>query len=256
MESHRFRDLTGERFGKYTVLHRIPRNELKPGEGRAMWQVQCSCGSPPLIKPSTELTKGRAKGCRECRITSQTIQKEEVEKRLAANNLELIFYPGKTRQKIRFRCFCGQIGESRAAALFDEKVRSCGCISSPSGESSFNWAGFGGLDSQFFTSIKIAAGKRGREFTITIEDAWNLFVNQGMKCAISGSSIHFKDPSKPQKTRTASLDRIDSSRGYTLDNVQWVHKRINIMKSNMPDEELVNWAELIYKYQRSKKDQQ
>ena len=29
---------------------------------------------------------------------------------------------------------------------------------------------------------------------------------------------------------TASLDRIDSSKGYIEGNVQWVHKSVNIMK--------------------------
>lgn len=32
-------------------------------------------------------------------------------------------------------------------------------------------------------------------------------------------------------TTTASLDRIDSSSGYGLENIQWLHKDINIMKN-------------------------
>jgi hypothetical protein len=31
---------------------------------------------------------------------------------------------------------------------------------------------------------------------------------------------------------TASLDRIDSSKGYIEGNVQWIHKHINKMKNN------------------------
>lgn len=31
--------------------------------------------------------------------------------------------------------------------------------------------------------------------------------------------------------KTASLDRIDSSKGYTEDNVWWINKHVNIMKN-------------------------
>ena len=33
---------------------------------------------------------------------------------------------------------------------------------------------------------------------------------------------------------TASLDRIDSRKGYTIDNVHWVLKAVNIMKNTYP----------------------
>ena len=36
-----------------------------------------------------------------------------------------------------------------------------------------------------------------------------------------------------KKETTASLDRIDSLLGYTIDNVQWVHKDINRIKFDM-----------------------
>ena len=32
------------------------------------------------------------------------------------------------------------------------------------------------------------------------------------------------------------LDRIDSSKDYTLDNIQWVHKDINFMKRSLSQE--------------------
>jgi len=44
---------------------------------------------------------------------------------------------------------------------------------------------------------------------------------------------------------TASLDRINSSKGYTLDNVQWVHKTVNIMKQGLSDEDFKYWIKMI-----------
>lgn len=44
------------------------------------------------------------------------------------------------------------------------------------------------------------------------------------KCALSDKSISFNDG-------TASVDRIDSKIGYVSNNIQIVHKDINIMKN-------------------------
>ena len=47
------------------------------------------------------------------------------------------------------------------------------------------------------------------------------------------------------KNRTASLDRIDSNKGYTIDNVQWVHKDINKMKMDLEEDVFIDNCKLI-----------
>ena len=49
------------------------------------------------------------------------------------------------------------------------------------------------------------------------------------------------------KNQTASLDRIDSSKGYTKNNVQWLHKDINIMKRDFPEEKFLFLCKQIVK---------
>ena len=44
---------------------------------------------------------------------------------------------------------------------------------------------------------------------------------------------------------TASLDRIDSSKGYTKDNVQWVHKDINYIKRDLSDSEFITLCKKV-----------
>jgi len=43
----------------------------------------------------------------------------------------------------------------------------------------------------------------------------------------------------------ASLDRIDSSIGYVNDNVQWVHKDINMMKRIYTQEYFIYLCKLV-----------
>lgn len=117
------------------------------------------------------------------------------------------------------------------------------------GQSS-RWKGFGEIRGCFFNSMKKGAIKRNFEFNITIEDIWNLFLKQNRKCALTGVYLSFGQNDKDHKAgkTTASLDRIDSSKGYTIDNVQWVHKWINLMKQDMHDNEFITWCNLVSKY--------
>lgn len=52
-------------------------------------------------------------------------------------------------------------------------------------------------------------------------------------------------PEKWDTTGTASLDRIDSSKGYIKGNIQWVHKDINKMKNNYNQAYFINLCALV-----------
>ena len=56
--------------------------------------------------------------------------------------------------------------------------------------------------------------------------------------------IAFSKSSK-DKTATASLDRIDSTKGYIDGNIQWVHKRINTMKMDMSQKDFIDFCKQV-----------
>lgn len=49
---------------------------------------------------------------------------------------------------------------------------------------------------------------------------------------------------------TASIDRIDNSKGYVEGNVQWVHKEINKMKFTKSDIDFVHFCTLVADHNR------
>jgi hypothetical protein len=49
-----------------------------------------------------------------------------------------------------------------------------------------------------------------------------------------------------------SVDRIDSLRGYVEGNVQWVHKKINIMKNVYSQEEFIILCKQVVKHTKGK----
>lgn len=117
----------------------------------------------------------------------------------------------------------------------------------------FRWRGCGEIGLKAFNIIKRGADKRNIEFNITIEYVWNLFLKQNRKCALSGVDICFNQIENGTNQQTASLDRIDSLKGYTEDNVQWVHKIVQKLKWDFPEKDFINWCSLIANNTKDKK---
>ncbi len=88
--------------------------------------------------------------------------------------------------------------------------------------------------------------KKTYTLTITMQEAWELFLKQDRKCALSQWPINFPKDRNPHGG-TASLDRIDSNKDYTLDNVQWVHKDINRLKNAFEQEYFIQMCKAVAK---------
>lgn len=94
------------------------------------------------------------------------------------------------------------------------------------------------------SSNRIKGKTKVHEYNLTVQFAWDLFVKQNKKCILSG--IHLTFPAKGKiYGGTASLDRINSTKGYTKDNVQWVHKDINQMKNNFSQDYFIQLCKQV-----------
>lgn len=149
------------------------------------------------------------------------------------------------------RCDCGKIIVVITSKLVNNQ-RSCGCMNNMVGENHHTWKGCGEIYGFYFSKLRWGAIKRNLEFKISIDYLWSLFLKQNRKCALSGLPISFA-VSTNKSLQTASLDRIDNSKGYIEGNVQWVHKDINNMKKGMTEELLIHYSKAIHSYQSSKK---
>ena len=68
---------------------------------------------------------------------------------------------------------------------------------------------------------------------------------------MSGLDISFGESN--YDVTTASLDRIDSGKGYIVGNVQWLHKDINKMKLHHNQEYFIKLCKMVYKNAINKK---
>lgn len=116
-----------------------------------------------------------------------------------------------------------------------------------------SWKGekCGELNKTLFSHIKSKALERNLEFNLSQQFLWDLLVQQNFKCKLSGIQIYIstkiKNGNPDFNFITASLDRIDSKKGYFIGNVQWVHKDINKMKMDFPNEYFIQMCVEISK---------
>lgn len=99
------------------------------------------------------------------------------------------------------------------------------------------WTGYKDIPGKVFSRLRNGAKQRNLDFEITIEDIWNQYIKQNKRCAFSGVPLEFG--------LDASVDRIDSSSGYWKYNIQIVHKTLNMMKKDMPNDLFISWCKMV-----------
>jgi hypothetical protein len=147
--------------------------------------------------------------------------------------------------KVLCRCSCGFENNIDTYSLYHGASKRCWkCGYSKKMEENPAWKGYKeipyGWFSKYFERKK--GNKKQRTGDITIQDAHALWIFQDKKCALSGVLIGFYDDGKGH---TCSIDRIDSLKEYTLDNIQLVHKDINIMKNKFDNQYFIKMCKLI-----------
>lgn len=146
------------------------------------------------------------------------------------------------RKPIKYlcECECGNFKEFGSSAF--GSVKSCGCLSHKKRKDVVNFTGYEGIYGTYWRGV-INRAKKFSSIVIPIEKAWNLWILQDGKCALSNIPIFL--PVDSNTPGTASLDRIDSSKGYIEGNVQWIHKDINRMKNKYDQKYFINMCRLI-----------
>jgi hypothetical protein len=135
------------------------------------------------------------------------------------------------------QCDCGNTVYAGATALQMGNKKSCGCLST--------WRGCGEISGAYWCHVRNMAKKRGINLDVSIEEAWNLFLKQERKCVYTGLPLAFIRNFAYGHGQSASLDRINSYEAYTSDNIQWVHRKINLMKGTLSQDEFIQLCHLV-----------
>jgi hypothetical protein len=103
--------------------------------------------------------------------------------------------------------------------------------------------------SSLFRRSRAGAKRRRIGFKLTLTYIRQLYRDQDGKCALTGDALILARTSHTHAAgkTTASLDRIDSSRGYVVGNVQWVTKAVNQAKWDTPQDKFVELCRKVAK---------
>jgi hypothetical protein len=95
-----------------------------------------------------------------------------------------------------------------------------------------------------YRNTKRTAQYRGKEFELTKDQIHELWQRQQGRCHYSGvlMTTELKHPNK------VTLDRINSSKGYVLENVVLCAYRVNLMKREMTVSEFTETVDALYRH--------
>ena len=81
-------------------------------------------------------------------------------------------------------------------------------------------------------------------FDLTLEQVLDLYEKQNHKCALSGLEMTTIKGSG-HLILNASIDRIDPGKDYSISNIRLICNHVNMMRSNLSDEELLMFCKNI-----------
>lgn len=143
-------------------------------------------------------------------------------------------------------CECGVIKKMSTSTLSNPKLLSCGCEFKKRREGGFNKIQEGEANFNYiFLSYKHRAKNKKIDFELDKESFRNIIIQKCVYCNQFGKN-HRTKRSCNGKFISNGIDRIDSSKGYTKDNIVPCCKICNQMKNNLSLKDFLNHIKNIY----------
>lgn len=223
-------DETGKRHGRLLVISRgIPYGK----RNRTTWECRCDCGKTATVLADL-LRSGMTRSCGCLRGPIN-----EVGNRYG--KLVVEYEDGRADGVALWhcRCDCGQYTTTRAPSLRNGSTRSCGCINVarlrarqiPRRIRAMNIA---------FNTMKQNARGRDLQWQLPDDVVEHLCAQDCHYCGSPPSNFGRTDLQGVY--RYNGLDRVDSARGYSVDNVVPCCIVCNRAKSDLPLAEFLEWV--------------
>jgi hypothetical protein len=246
------KDWTGQKFNSLTFIRRTEEKVVRTYK----WEVLCDCGKTLFCTP-TQIVAGTRKSC------GCMIKRGKDWAGLKFNKLTFIRPTNKrTTQNDaiwELQCECGNLTYSNVANVVNNQSKtSCGCVASNRMKELCQLA-------RKFPPIISSARRVWQRYNkdgLDFDTFFDLSQQNCYYCGLGPSTIYNymnyygRPVSDIQKLNGAftynGLDRTDSSKGHTIDNIVpccWV---CNCMKNDLSEEEFYAHIERIHNYQQTK----
>jgi len=228
MGSHPIRVEVGHKCGKLTVVSEIYKG------AKQSYSVDCLCECGNVVEVSTRsLREKTTTCCWDCCCRGRL----KVKVGDQFGNLTVTGLSKRGEDRWPVRCKCGEEYVVTGARLkAGGGCKQCAYLKRRQAHKAAHWK-----------RIVAQAVLRNIEVTVTWEEIEALLIAQGYRCALTGLFICLADTSNNHISgcTSASLDRIDSTKGYVSGNVQWIHKEINRFKNRYSEPEFITMCRLV-----------
>ena len=140
-----FKDLTGQRFGKLTVISRAPNKINSSGRLRTMWNCKCDCSDDIITVSADYLKRSDCPSCG-CDATKNRIEKNRVNnigQKFGRLTIVDILWD-EDRSKAICKCDCGNDYIGAKSDIVSGHTKSCGCLQceNTSAANTKDWTGY------------------------------------------------------------------------------------------------------------------
>lgn len=142
-------------------------------------------------------------------------------------------------------CSCGIEAIVPSTKLKSGEIKSCGCkehvrsARTPMGHSGLN---------KLYSDYRYGAKSRSLEFAVSIDEFKSIVTSNCTYCGVEPNRVTYGSRGSKKehgKFLSTGVDRIDSSKGYTVDNVVPCCSICNIAKSDLTQSEFLAWIDRI-----------
>jgi len=187
-----------------------------------------------------EILKIITKYCKNCNQELQLKNNRDIERKKFCSRLCSNTYNMHKRISNLPKLSCKVCGNIFTPTNLSNKYCSDLCNSKKQVERSYKY-----LNNNPKAYISHLLCRKGRE-GISLEYIMELYHLQDGKCNLSNIELTFiKKTNSPKVHTNLSIDRIDSSKGYEIGNIQLVCAIVNIIKSTLSNEELLWWCSQV-----------
>lgn len=229
---------TNTRFGKLIVLGLDTSKLPKERNNKSFYICKCDCGMIKSVMGHSLINK-HTQSCGCLRLDKAIHKAKQNIGRKFGKLVVLEVCIKDNRTYYKCQCECGVIKDILVNSIHNGKSKSCGCGHIESIRKHNTPTIYNKRIAAYISKAK----KHGLEWNLTYEDCVCLFSLSCTYCGIASSNhVTYKGEEKFYN----GIDRIDSNKGYTKDNVTTACVTCNKAKNDLSLEEFINWIARIH----------